>query len=156
MSRRIRGFEAVATWARNIPERKVILPTRGTRESAGYDFYAMNSVVIPPRGIGEFFTDVKAYMLPDEVLHLYPRSSIGIKRKLMIANTVPTVDADYYNNPTNDGEITIYLRNLSDEPVEIFAGDRIAQGIFSKYLTVDDEDTRALPTRTGGVGHTGR
>lgn len=152
---RIRGFEVVADWAREVPDAKVTLPHRATQSSAGYDFHCLETVTIQPGEVARFATDVKAYMLPDEVLHLYPRSSIGIKRGLMLANTIPTIDADYYGNEENDGHIVIYLRNLTDEAVTVKAGDRIAQGIFEKYLFADN-DPADLPKRRGGIGHTGR
>ena len=153
--KRVRGFEVVAPWARTVSKAQVILPHRATQGSAGYDFHALETWVIAPGAIQPFFTDVKAYMPMDEVLHLYPRSSVGIKLGLMLANTVPTVDADYYGNPDNDGHIIIYLRNLNNYPVTVRAGDRIAQGVFEKYL-IADNDPEDLPLRQGGVGSTGR
>lgn len=159
---RTRGFERVAERARTVTDAQLqksgiefILPHRATKQSAGYDFHALKTISIGPLMTEKFNTDVKAYMMPDEVLHLYPRSSIGIKRGLMLANTIPTIDADYYENPDNDGEITIYLRNVTQGVVTIEAGERIAQGIFEKYL-VADNDPDNLPDRLGGVGHTGR
>lgn len=152
---KIRGFEVVRPAFMCWPEVETILPRRGTKQSAGYDFFSKEDAVIMPGQVYEFPMDVKAYMQSDEVLKLYPRSSIGIRMNCMIANTVPIIDADFYGNATNDGNITIFLRNISKHPVTINRGDRIAQGIFEKYL-IADNDPDDLPERAGGLGSTGK
>ena len=90
----------------------VYLPLRGTKTSAGYDFYTPVDLEIPPQSTVFFWTDVKASMEDDEALLLDIRSSLGIKSDLMLANTIPIVDSDYYNNKKNEGNIGICLRNL--------------------------------------------
>ncbi len=50
-------------------------------------------------------TGVKAYMQPDEMLVLANRSSNPLKRGLILPNGIGIVDADYYNNDDNEGEI---------------------------------------------------
>ncbi|MNU84621.1 Deoxyuridine 5'-triphosphate nucleotidohydrolase [compost metagenome] len=159
---KVRGFEVVADWAKRISDEELAangierkLPCRGTQQSAGYDFFVLQTQWIAPGHKVEFCTDIKAYMQGDEKLHFYPRSSAGIKLNLMLANTIPTIDADYYENEDNDGNITLVVRNLGTEPVCINAGDRIAQGIFEKYLAADN-DPEDLPVRKGGIGHTGK
>ena len=69
----------------------------------------------------------------DEVLKIYPRSSIGFKKKLMLVNTTGIIDSDYYENPDNDGNIGFAFYNMSDVDVLIKAGERVLQGIFTKY-----------------------
>ena len=62
---------------------------------------------------------------------------------------------DYYNNESNEGNCGIFLKNISNEPQTIKQGDRIAQGMFTKYLTCDNE--RVLnKERKGGFGSSGR
>ena len=102
-----------------------------------------------------FLTRLKAYMQKGEVLKLYPRSSLGIKRNLMLSNTTGVIDESYYGNRDNDGHILIALRNLGTEPVEIKAGEKVAQGIFEKYLTTDN-DRPVNDKRVGGVGSSGK
>ena len=94
-------------------------------------------------------------MLQDEVLKLYIRSSLGIKKNVVLSNNVAILDADYYSNPTNDGHIIIALRNEGEESVEILAGDRVAQGIFEKYLLIDDDEPLSY-VRISGTGSTGK
>ena len=94
-------------------------------------------------------------MLEDEVLELVPRSSIGFKKGLMLVNTVGVIDSDFYENPSNDGNIGFKFKNLTDKEVVIEAGERVLQGIFKKYLIVDDDEPIAN-VRVGGTGSTGR
>lgn len=61
---------------------------------------------------------------------------------------------DYYNNLDNEGHIFIKFYNPTDTDYKINIGDKIAQGIFTKYLIVDDED-EILTERNGGLGSTG-
>ena len=44
-------------------------------------------------------------MQEGEVLELYVRSSIGIKKNLMLKNLTAIIDSDYYENESNDGNI---------------------------------------------------
>lgn len=152
----VRGFELVEDKFRKYPECDIVMPQRGTSRSAGYDICTPVDIVIPARGCSKvIFTDIKAYMLPDEVLSTHVRSSIGMKRGLVLANTTGIIDSDYYSNPDNDGNIGFMLRNLTDEEVVIKAGERVIQGIFSKYLVADNDEPKS-EERVGGVGSTGK
>ena len=151
---RTRGFEIVSDEFRKHPDVDIQLPKRGTKKSAGYDICTPVDIIIPPNGISDAIqTDLKAYMLEDEVLEIVPRSSIGFKKGLMLINTVGIIDSDYYSNPDNDGNIGFKFKNLTDKAVEIKAGERILQGIFKKYLTTDYDDCDI--ERMGGIGSTG-
>ena len=149
----VRGFRVVKNAHKKF-EAKTQLPVRADAKSAGYDFYSKESYILAPNQTKVFWTDVKAYMLPDEVLMLFVRSSIGIKKGLSLANGTGIIDASYYNNPNNDGNIGIALHNYSKKPVVIKEGERIAQGIFTKYL-VTDRDTTLNEERSGGIGSSG-
>lgn len=150
---RQRGFEIVDEKHRAYSDVEINIPVRGSSSSAGYDIYTPVEIVIPPNGISDvIFTDIKAYMLPDEVLEIYPRSSIGFKKGLMLVNTVGIIDSDYYSNKSNDGNIGFKLKNLTDKEVRIEAGERVLQGIFKKYLIVDDDNCNK--ERVGGIGST--
>ncbi len=152
----IRGFEVVEDKYRKHPECEIVLPQRSTLRSAGYDISTPVDIVIAPRSHSKvIFTDIKAYMQDDEVLTTHVRSSIGIKRGLVLANTTGIIDADYYANPDNDGNIGFMLRNLTDEEVLIKAGERVIQAIFIKYLTSDIDEVKS-EQRLGGVGSTGK
>lgn len=129
-------------------------PKRADAGSAGYDFYAPKDIILNPAQKMIIWTDVKAYMKDDEILQIYPRSSMGIKKGLMLSNTVGIIDASYYENEDNDGNIGLPLLNTSGVGIKIKAGDRIAQGIFQKYL-VADKDKPMEESRKGGMGSSG-
>jgi dUTP pyrophosphatase len=150
---KIRGFEPVSKEFKKYEFiENIKLPTRSTKNSAGYDFYSPIDIIITPQTSMIIWTDVKAYMQPNEVLMLYVRSSIGIKKGLTLANGTGIVDSDYYSNPDNDGNIGICLYNNRSFPVEIKAGERIAQGVFMNYLIADNGNTDEI--RGGGIGST--
>ena len=154
LENKIRGFEVISDEFRKHPNIEIKLPKRGSSKSAGYDICTPVDIIIPPNGISDAIqTDIKAYMLDDEYLEIVPRSSIGFKKGLMLINTCAIIDSDYYNNVDNDGNIGFKFKNLTNETVEIKAGERILQGIFKKYLTIDNDDCDII--RTGGTGSTG-
>ena len=146
-----RGFEIVSAYA----GAGVLLPERKTGASAGYDLAAAAAVEIAPQGFAMVPTGVKAYMQTDEVLLLYIRSSMAVKRQLMLMNGVAVIDADYYGNADNEGHIIVPLYNYGREPVSIAAGERIAQGIFTRYLAADGDMAGCGRARSGGFGSTG-
>lgn len=150
---KIRGFESVKDEFKKNQE-DTILPVRGSKKSAGYDFALPYSITLEPNEQKLIWTDVKAYMQDNEVLILDIRSSIGTKTNVIIPNIIPIIDADYYSNPKNDGNIGIALRNTGTEPITFEAGERIAQGIFLPFLEADNGNTEK--ERDGGIGSTGK
>lgn len=102
-------------------------------------------------------TGIKACMMDDEVLYLYNRSSNPKKLGLILANSVGVIDADYYNNPDNDGEIMFAYFNIKPWTVHIKAGDRIGQGVFQKILRPTGDGLRIKDVvREGGFGSTNK
>ena len=149
-----RGFEI----AKGFEDKNINLPVRKTKLSAGYDFEAAEDTIIPAFKRGDaptlIKTGIKAYMEDDEVLYLYNRSSNPKKKGLILANSVGVIDADYYGNPDNDGHIMFAFYNMRDEDVTIKKGEAIGQGVFQKYLVVDND--QAEGERTGGFGSTSK
>lgn len=150
----MRKFEKVE----RMKNKDIELPIRATKKSAGHDFINPEDITIPPYHIGDnpvlVPTGVKAKMEDDEFLMLVNRSSNPKKKKLVIPNSVGIIDADYYGNQDNDGEIMFAFYNLSQSEIQIAAGEKLGQGIFMKYgVTVDDN---ATGERIGGFGSSGR
>ncbi len=145
----MRGFKIAKGYPKNI-----LLPQRSTKKSAGYDFSICEDILIEPKSIVQAKTGIKAYMADDEVLKIYPRSSLPIKFGCTIPNNVGVIDSDYYGNEKNDGAIFIQLYNFTDTAVELKKGTRVAQGIFVKYFKTDD-DNDSNQVRRGGFGSTG-
>lgn len=148
---KIRGFEVVIDEKRKTTG-EVILPTRGSSTAMAYDFYANDDYTIRPNAIAKVWTDVKAYMQENECLILNVRSSMG--GKFMLANTSGWIDSDYYSNESNDGNIGVFLKNISDDDLTIRSGERIAQGAFFNFLVADNGNTDNV--RTGGFGSTNK
>lgn len=142
--------------AKGFENKGIQLPTRATEGSAGYDLrvYIPNDgeAVILPQSSAVFHTGIKVAMEKDEMFNIYVRSSVGIKKHLMLSNSVAVVDADFYGNPDNDGEIKLALTNYGDIPQIIKNGDRVAQGVFVKYSIVDNDNV--IEQRVGGIGST--
>ena len=147
----MRYFEVVSEQFRKNPDVEIKLPTRGSKNSAGYDFYSPVDVVIQPNEMVMVWTDIKAHMYYDNALMIIPRSSMG-KYPIMISNTVGLIDSDYYGNESTDGNIGFRLFNLGTTPYEIKVGDRIGQGVFIKYGIAKDDNTTT--ERVGGFGST--
>lgn len=97
-------------------------------------------------------TGMKCKLDPGTFLQLSVRSSSPLKYWLMLANGVGIIDADYYNNPDNEGEIFFQLYNLSPFNIQIKKGEAIGQGIILPYATVEDDISAG--ERTGGFGST--
>ncbi|MFC6617892.1 dUTP diphosphatase [Deinococcus radiophilus] len=151
----MRGFQVVASQHRQHPEAQIALPRRGSRHSAGYDLVTPAALRVTPGEVVRVATDLKAYMQPGEVLQVYVRSSVGL-RGLVLTNTVGIIDADYYGNSDNDGNIILALRNLGADTFTAQAGDRVAQGVFMPYLLAEGDELESGELRAGGYGHTGR
>lgn len=132
---------------------EIAFPKRATARSAAYDIYSPIDVTIEPNKSYLIWTDIKVCCNDDEVFIINVRSSMG-KQPMMLANTSGWVDSDYFSNPDNDGNIGVNLRNLGNTPYVICRGDRIAQGMFTKYLTTDYDNT--ITERLGGFGSSGK
>lgn len=176
-----RGFEIVSSYANE----GLHLPYRTTKRAAGYDFESAVDFNVPSIWKLDFLkviwairhesnvdnetskrakkilkpflipTGIKAYMGDDEVLILANRSSNPLKRSLVIPNGIGVIDADYYNNDNNEGEIFMQVLNFGLTDAKVTKGDRIGQGIFMHYLTADDEQ-KPQQERQGGFGSSGK
>ena len=151
---RKRGFEI----AKGFEDKKINLPIRKTKYSAGYDVEAAEDTVIPSfkKGMAPTLikTGIKAYMQDDEMLALYNRSSNPKKKGLILANSVGIIDKDYYGTEDNDGHIMFAFYNIKEEDVTIKKGECIGQAIFQKYLLTDDDNAEGI--REGGFGSTSK
>lgn len=151
---RLRGFEIAKGWE----DKNINLPIRKTARSAGYDIEAAEDCILPVFNKGDkptlIKTGIKAYMQPDEVLIVVPRSSGPKKQGIQFPHSMGVIDADYYNNEDNDGHIFIQCINIKDEAVYIKKGEPIAQAYFQKFLIVDNDN--ATGERIGGFGSTNK
>ena len=149
---KLRGFEKIAKYAAaDFP-----MPERKTQKSAGYDFCLPEDVVLEPGKLQVVPTGIKAYMQDGEYLGMHIRSSMAVKKRIMLVNNVGIIDADYYNNADNEGHIMLALLNTGNEPLALPKGECVAQGIFYNYLVADGDEDVAKNVRGGGFGSTSK
>lgn len=163
MEGKTRGFEKITfeQWYKDMPDNaelytNVAYPKRATPRSAGYDIFTPINFSLSRGAEIKIPTGIKVYMLPDEYLTIVPRSGIGFKYFVRLANTIGIIDCDYYNNEGNEGHCWIKIRNEGDKIFEAKAGDAIAQAIFQKYLLVDNDSYFGEVFRQGGLGSTSK
>ena len=132
---------------------EIVLPKRATSGSAGYDFRSTFDVVLQPGESVKIPTGIRVRMEENWVLMLYPRSGLGFRYRMQLANTVGVIDSDYYGSD-NEGHIQIKITNDSRDGkvLQIKAGDAFAQGVFTEYGITEDDDV--VSTRNGGFGST--
>jgi dUTP pyrophosphatase len=97
-------------------------------------------------------TGVKCHLDEGYYLELSVRSSTPLKYWIILANSVGIIDADYCDNPDNEGEIFFQVINMSPFDIYLKKGDIIGQGIIKQYEVTDDDKAEGL--RTGGFGST--
>ena len=129
------------------------LPEPATGGAAGFDLAAAAEIEIPPRSIRLVGTGLVIAVPDGYFLGIFARSSTPLKRGLMVANGVGIVDSDYCG-PAD--EIKIQVLNITDAPVKVARGDRLAQGIVLPCPRIEWEEVQemSVPTR-GGFGSTG-
>ncbi len=156
----MRKFEKISweQWQKDIGNSKEVyenheLPRRETKYSAGYDFRSPIDFILKPEETIKIPTGVKIAMNEGEMLMLVVRSSMGIKWNVRMCNQIGIFERDYYNNETNEGHAFLMLQNHGTKDFVVKVGDRIAQGIFTTFLTVEDEEEINV-VRTGGIGST--
>ena len=142
-----------------LPVGDISLPRRATAGSAGYDFICPADVTLAPGEAVTIPTGVRCEMQPGWVLMLFPRSGLGFKHQVRLANTVGVIDADYFH-AANEGHIMVRLTNgqspctADSHAVTIAKGERFCQGIFLPHGLAEED--AVLADRTGGFGSTGK
>lgn len=129
----------------------IMLPTRATSGSAGYDFYIPYACNLDDGSIIHVATGIRCKIEPGWFLMCVPKSGLGFKIGMRFSNTCGVIDSDYYY-ANNEGHI---MAQFSIEKRHVFKqGDKFMQGIFLPFgITADDHAEEA---RHGGFGSTGR
>ena len=149
------GKDMVRTYDAEKDYEAIKLPKQGTARSMGMDFFAPYDITILPNNYELIPTGIRWVVdkIDDNVgLIIVPRSGLGFKHGIRLANTVGVIDADYHNSD-NEGHIMIKLFNPSKERVKIKQGQGIAQGIILPFFICDGAESDA--DRNGGFGSTG-
>lgn len=111
-----------------------VIPIRATAYSAGYDICSVSdeTIVIPSGEIRMIHTGISAAPERNDVaLFVFPRSGLGAKYGITLANSVGVIDSDYR------GEIMIPLINHGKESFTVSSGMRIAQLIVMPVISQD-------------------
>ena len=129
------------------------LPTRATAGSAGYDFICPADITLQPGEAVTIPTGIRCEMQPGWVLMVFPRSGLGFKHQVRLANTVGVIDSDYFH-AANEGHIMVRIVNGGDHAVSNAKGERFCQGVFLPHGLAEEDEV--LADREGGFGSTGR
>lgn len=124
------------------------IPTYGSEYAAGADLYACEGgeVTIAPAETRLIHTGI-AMEIPEGLVGLvYARSGLASKRGLAPANKVGVIDSDYR------GEIMVALHNHGTAPQTIADGERIAQIVFTSYMTAEFTVADELSDTVRGIG----
>lgn len=134
------------------------LPEYKTTQSSGMDVRAFMEnneyVTLQPMERALIHTGLYIELPEDMECQVRPRSGLALNDGLTVLNTPGTIDADYR------GEVGVILVNLSNVPVNIKNGDRIAQLVFAKVTKIAGFENVEIINDTergsGGFGHTGK
>lgn len=148
---RVGKYDTVVSFELVHPNAKI--PTYAHSTDAGADVYAPEDVVIAPQARGQMVdAGFKMAMMPGWEMQVRPRSGLSYKTTMRIANAPGTIDADYRNN------VGILIDNFSDEPIQIKAGDRIAQLVLNRVYHFNAKQVDSVDNigdnRNGGFGST--
>jgi dUTP pyrophosphatase len=126
--------------------KEIELPVRKANNNSAYIQILPQYRTLVPTGL--------IFDIPQKhVVKLYIRSSMAFKYGLGLANDVGIIDSDYVD------PVYVMIYNMCDTPINLYHGDRIAQGILEKTLTYTLEETKTAPakktSRDGGIGSTG-
>lgn len=129
------------------------LPQYESEGAVAFDFIARVGTIVPPRGIALIPTNVIVCTPPGYMLVIASRSSLPLKKGLIIPNGIGVLDQDFCG-PEDESKVQVY--NLTDAPVEVSRGERIAQGIFVKIEKAQWQEVLKLEAKSrGGFGTTG-
>lgn len=125
-------------------------PTKGSKDSAGYDLYSAVDIIIQPQSWKLIKTNI-ALAIPEGFYgHIAPRSGLALKSGIEIMGGI--IDSDYR------GDVGVILFNKNNKVFAVRNGDRIAQIIIQKHYTVDWLQTEVLEESlraVKGFGSTG-
>lgn len=130
------------------------IPTYAHDGDQGADVYVPEDNTIPANARGYMVhTGIKLLIPRGWAISIRPRSGMSKNTPLRISNSPATIDQQYR------GEVNILFDNLSNEPYEIKAGERIAQFILEKNYKANYSQVDTVEPDTdrgeGGFGSSG-
>jgi len=131
----------------------VALPAYHSSGAAAFDLAAAQDAIVAPGEVRLIGTGLVVEVPPGHCLAIVARSSLPVRKGLIVANGVGIVDADYCGP---DDEVKVEVLNVTRAPVEVRRGERIAQGLVLGVARVEwDEVAEASTPSRGGFGATG-
>lgn len=129
------------------------LPQYQTAGAVGFDLITREDTVISPGKIGLIPGNVIVSIPPGYALLIIPRSSLPKKKSLICPHSLGVIDQDYCGP---DDEIFVQVQNISDQPVIVLRGERIAQGLLVKVEQAQWMEVAEVAAKSrGGFGSTG-
>jgi dUTP pyrophosphatase len=131
----------------------VTLPAYHSDGAAAFDLASREDVVVAPGEVRLVGTGLVVEVPRGHFLAVVARSSLPIKKGLLVANAIGIVDSDYCG-PQDEVKVEVYNFTARESPIA--RGERIAQGLILPAVRVEWEEVadNAAPSR-GGFGSTG-
>ena len=129
------------------------LPKYESSGAVGFDLVTRENTTIEPGKIGLIPGNVVVEVPEGYALIIASRSSLPRKKGLVCPHAIGVIDQDYCGP---EDEIMVQVQNITDEPVTIERGERVAQGLFVKVATPEwnEVEHHGVESR-GGFGSTG-
>lgn len=129
------------------------LPPYASHGAVGFDLVTRVTTTVEPHAIALVPSNVVVKVPEGYALFLVARSSLPRKKGLIFPHAIGIIDQDYHGE--ND-EIMVQVQNVTDEPVTVERGERIAQGIFVKVEQAEWSEVKSHGAESrGGFGSTG-
>lgn len=129
------------------------LPEYHTNGAAAFDLVTRENTTIAPKSIGLIPSNVIVKVPEGYALLILPRSSLPRKKSLICPHSLGLIDQDYHGEKD---EIFVQVQNISDQPVTVERGERIAQGLFVHIAKAQWQEVTSHGAETrGGFGSTG-
>ncbi len=144
--------EKLSVWRKDPRAR---LPERASEGSVGFDVFALEETVVPPKEQVLVRTGLVIKAPRPYALFIFPRSSLFRKKGLIFPHSVGVIDFDYCGA---EDELRVPVLNFKDQPVTIAARERIAQLVLLNVLTdleIEESQTPPRQDSRGGFGSTG-
>lgn len=129
------------------------LPAYASAGAVGFDIVTRETTVVPPDQIALVPGNVVIKVPEGYALLIVARSSLPRKKGLICPHAIGVIDQDYHGP---GDEILVQVKNITDKPVTVERGERIAQGLFVKVEKAEwvEADNHGAESR-GGFGSTG-
>lgn len=134
-------------------DRGLEIPEYKTKGAVGFDLTAREETVIKPFEINLIPLNIIVKVPKGYGLFLFSRSSVPLKKGLIVANSVGVIDQDYCGE---EDELKLSVLNVTHKKVVVEKGERICQGIFLKLAVGKFTEVNKMSKASrGGFGTTG-